>query len=77
MKEAQRESTNLEKWPWQIASWNRAKSEAPKLKTRDWITVTGKIRIESNKLYRSQGPVIYVEKTEFAVPPKQEVATFY
>lgn len=51
--------------------------DAPKLKTRDWITVTGKIRIESNKLYRSQGPVIYVEKTEFAVPPKQEVATFY
>ena len=47
------------------------------LKTRDWITVTGKIKIEVNKLYKKNGPVLYVESTEFAVPPKQEVATFY
>ena len=51
--------------------------EPPKLKTRDWITVKGKIKIEANRLYKSQGPVLYVESTEFAVPPKQEVATFY
>ena len=51
--------------------------EAPKLKTRNWITVKGKIKIEMNKLYRQRGPVLYVESTEFAVPPKQEVATFY
>lgn len=51
--------------------------DAPKLKTRDWITVNGKIKIETNRLYKSQGPVLYVESTEFAVPPKQEVATFY
>ena len=49
----------------------------PKLKMRDWITVKGKIRIEKSKLYRQEGPVLYVESTEFAVPPKQEVATFY
>jgi len=49
----------------------------PKLKTKDWITVKGTIKIESNKLYRQQGPVLYVEATEFSVPPKQEVATFY
>ncbi len=48
-----------------------------KLKTRDWITVKGKIKIEMTKLYRQPGPVLYVESTEFAVPPKQEVATFY
>lgn len=51
--------------------------EAPKLKTRDWITVKGTVKIESNPLYKQKGPVLYVESTEFAVPPKQEVATFY
>ena len=48
-----------------------------KLKTRDWITVKGTIKIEKSMLYRSEGPVIYVESTEFAVVPKQEVATFF
>jgi hypothetical protein len=47
------------------------------LKTGDWITVKGTIKIEKHKLYRNQGPVLYVEATEFAVPPKQVVATFY
>ena len=47
------------------------------LKTRDWITVKGKIKLEKTQLYRSNGPVIYVEATEFAVTPKQEVATFF
>ncbi len=51
--------------------------EAVKLKTRDWVTVKGKVKIETNKLYRQAGPVLYVETTEFAVPPKQELATFY
>ena len=51
--------------------------ELPKLKTRDWITVKGTLKIESCKLYRQPGPVLYVDSTEFAVPPKQEVATFY
>ena len=47
------------------------------LKTKDWITVKGKIKIEAHPLYKNKGPVIYVESTEFAVPPQQEVATFY
>ena len=51
--------------------------DAHKLKTRDWITVKGKIKIETNKIYRQPGPVLYVESTEFAVKPQQEVATFY
>jgi len=50
---------------------------AAAVKTGDWITVTGRIRIEKHKLYRGMGPVLYVQKTEFAVPPVQEVATFY
>ena len=52
-------------------------STAQKLKTRDWVTIKGRVKLEKNMIYRSQGPVIYVESTEFAVPPKQEVATFY
>jgi hypothetical protein len=51
--------------------------QPPKLKTRDWITVKGTLKIEQTKLYRQPGPVIYVDSTEFAVPPKQELATFY
>lgn len=47
------------------------------LKTRDWITVKGTLKIEPHKLYKNKGPVFYVASTEFAVPPKQEVATFY
>lgn len=42
-----------------------------------WVTVKGVIKIEKHKLYRSQGPVLYVEGTEFAVKPEQPVATFY
>ncbi len=47
------------------------------LKTRDWATLTGKIKVERHKLYNGEGPVLYVENTEFAVKPAQEVATFY
>ncbi len=49
----------------------------PSLKTRDWVTLTGKIKLERHKLYRGEGPVLYVSATEFAVKPAQEVATFY
>ena len=48
-----------------------------KLKSREWVTLKGTVKIESNKLYKSNGPVLYVESTEFAVKPSQEVATFY
>ena len=51
--------------------------KTPNLKTRDWVTLTGKIKVEKHKLYRGEGPVLYVTATEFAVPPAQEVATFY
>lgn len=47
------------------------------LKNEDWVTVKGTIKIEKHKLYRSAGPVLYVNSTEFAVPPQQVVATFY
>jgi len=49
----------------------------PSIKTRDWLTVQGRLKLEANKLYRGKGPVLYVDSTEFAVKPTQEVATFY
>ena len=52
-------------------------SEKTALKTRDWVTLTGKIRVEKHKLYRGAGPVLYVTASSFAVKPAQEVATFY
>ena len=51
--------------------------EKTALKTRDWATLTGKIKLEKHKLYRGVGPVLYVTKSEFAVAPAQELATFY
>lgn len=51
--------------------------EETSLKTRDWATITGTVKIEKHKLYRGAGPVLHVSSTEFAVPPVQEVATFY
>lgn len=52
-------------------------AEKTSLNTRDWVTLTGKIKVEKHKLYRGLGPVLYVTATDFAVPPAQEVATFY
>ena len=46
-------------------------------RTRDWINVTGKIKIEKNKLYGRPGPVIYAENSAYTDKPEQEVATFY
>lgn len=48
-----------------------------KLKTRDWVTVEGKISEEYSKLYRAKGPVLTVTKIERAEKPLEEVATFY
>ena len=52
-------------------------SEPTKLKTRDWATLTGKLKVEKHKLYNGMGPVLYVTSSDFAVPPAPEVATFY
>ncbi len=47
-------------------------------KTRDWITVTAKIKLEPHKLYGGRvGPVLYATAYEPAEAPRQEVATFY
>lgn len=46
-------------------------------KTKDWITVTAKIKVESHKLYGGKGPILYATGWERAEAPAQEVATFY
>lgn len=50
---------------------------ALKLKTRDWVTVTGKLVEEYSKLYRAKGPVLKVTSIATAEKPEPEVATFY
>jgi hypothetical protein len=48
------------------------------LKTRDWVKVTAKIKLEPHKLYGGRrGPVLYATVCEPADKPVQEVATFY
>ena len=46
------------------------------LKTRDWVTVEGKLTEEYSALYQSKGPVLTVSAIERAEKPAQEVATF-
>ena len=46
------------------------------VKSYDWRTVTGVIKIEKNSLYKRPGPVIHVESLEMADKPEPEVASF-
>ena len=52
-------------------------SSGIELKTRDWITVEGRLTEEYSKLYRGKGPVLTVTRAQRAEKPEQEVATFY
>lgn len=47
------------------------------LKSRDWVILTGKIKVEYSKFYKSKGPVIYLEDIILTSSPKEELATFY
>lgn len=51
--------------------------KATDYKTHDWAIITGKINLEKNKLYRSIGPVVTIEKIERCQPLEDPVATFY
>ncbi len=54
----------------------KAKERVP-LETRDWITVTGKLVLEYNKIYRGKGPVLEMISCDYAKKPDQELATFF
>lgn len=45
--------------------------------TGEWVMITAKIRIESHKLYGSEGPVLYATDVAATSEPKSPVATFY
>ncbi len=47
------------------------------IKSRDWIMVTGTIKIEYCKFYQGKGPVIHIEETAMTSAPAQELAMFY
>jgi len=47
------------------------------IKSRDWVMVTGTIKIEYCKFYQGKGPVIHIEETAMTSAPTQELATFY
>ncbi len=47
------------------------------LKNGSWATVTAKIYIEEHEAYGRPGPVLNVLEIEPALPPQEEVATFY
>ncbi len=49
---------------------------AVKLKTRDWVTVTGKLDEQVTPIYKGKGPVLLVSEIERAERPQVEVATF-
>lgn len=46
-------------------------------KTREWLHVRAKIKIEKHKMYGGKGPVLYILEAETAKAPEREVATFY
>lgn len=50
--------------------------ESDKLKTYDWVEVTGRISIEPHKMYNEAGPVIKVTSVVPAAPPKEQLVTF-
>ena len=47
------------------------------IKTRDWVTVEGKLDAEFSALYGEVGPVLTVASISRAEKPEVEVATFY
>ena len=47
------------------------------VQTRDWLTITAKVKIEYNSAYRSEGPVFIAEKAERSDPPEESVVTYY
>lgn len=47
------------------------------VRTRDWVLVEGRIKLEKHKVYNTVGPVLYLTKVIKCDPPEQELATFF
>ncbi len=47
------------------------------MKSGDWIVLTAKISIEKHKMYKGEGPVLYMQDYSMTSVPEEPVATFY
>ena len=43
---------------------------------KDWVWITATIKIEQNKIYGCEGPVLYIKDIQFTLPPEEQLATF-
>lgn len=50
--------------------------EYAELESKDWVEVTAKVKQEYVELYQGDGPMLYTEKVERCLPPKEELVTF-
>lgn len=50
--------------------------QAESLVTRDWVTVSAKLRVEYQTAYKCEGPVLYAETIEAAEKPEEELVYF-
>ena len=48
-----------------------------RLQTKDWVEVTARVSIESNKVYKGKGPVLKAIEVKKCEEPEDVVATFY
>lgn len=58
---------------WAAAVWDKPVDFNPK----KWQIITADIKVQKHKVYKGEGPVLYVTSLEAAEAPQQEVATFY
>ncbi len=50
--------------------------KASALKSRDWVTVTARLRWQYCDAYEDEGPVLYADTVESTTPPKEDVVYF-
>ena len=43
---------------------------------RDWVTITARVKKESNEAYNGEGPVLYLQSIHSCEKPKNEVVSF-
>ncbi len=49
----------------------------PQMQNGDWLSVTAMVKIEKHKLYKGEGPVLYLKDYAMTSKPEEPVATFY
>jgi len=51
-------------------------ADVKKFQTRDWVRVTGRLRVENSRVYRGKGPVLHVTSIEPSEAPQEELVQF-